>query len=279
MDYPRVSDDAHGRLTVFFDAGTSDTTKRTFLRYVNHQLELMAFNDSVQRERVYQCSCGYPEPIPRSAVEWRLKRGETSAICNACGRHIPLDSLAEQTAQLDRAVEHQIVESDAERERQRRLSVLSERERGAEYDVFLSYNSRDRAEVTQLAQRLRDQGILPWFDRDEMLPGTPVVPTLEHMLDRIPCAAVIVGPHALGPWHEEEYRTLTQRRIERRADGHRRLRVIPVLLPGVVELPPFLRGIVHVDLRPDRDRTDQEEFKRLVQAILSVRAPERTNAS
>jgi hypothetical protein len=55
--------------------------------------------------------------------------------------------------------------------------------------------------------------------------------------------------------------------------------VIPVLLPGVVELPPFLRGIVHVDLRPGGDRTDHEEFKRFVQAILSVRAPERTDAS
>jgi hypothetical protein len=55
--------------------------------------------------------------------------------------------------------------------------------------------------------------------------------------------------------------------------------VIPVLLSGVVELPPFLRGIVHVDLRPGRDQTDHEEFKRPVQAILSVRAPERTGAS
>jgi small GTP-binding protein len=278
MDYPRVSDDAHGRLTVFFDAGTSDTTKRTFLRYVNHQLELMAFSGSVQRERVYQCSCGYPEPIPRSAVEWRLKRGETTAICNVCGRHIPLDSLAEQTTHLDRVVEHQIAESDAERERQRRLSVLSERERGGEYDVFLSYNSQDRTEVIQLAQRLRDHGVLPWFDRDELLPGTRFVPELERMLERIPCAAVIVGPHAFGPWHEHEYYTVIQRELERRHDGRRRLRVIPVLLPGAVEPPPFLRGLVRADFRAAGDGTDREEFKKLVQAILTVRAPERTDA-
>jgi hypothetical protein len=276
MDYPRPSDDAHGRLIVFFGAATSLTTKLIFLRYVNRQLEIMAFSGSLQRERVYYCHCGYCEPIPRAAVEWRIKGGKHTVICSGCGGHLHLDTLAEQSARLDHVVEQQIEESDAERERQRRLSVMTERERGSECDVFLCHNSREKFEVVRLANRLREHGILPWLD-NEMLPGTSIVTALEEIVDRIPCAAIIVGPHALGRWQEAEYHALVERLLGRRSDERHRVRVIPVLLPGVVDVPPFLRSLVCVDFRVSDGLDDRAQFRRLVDAIVSVRAPERVD--
>jgi small GTP-binding protein len=277
MDYPRPSDDAHGQLTVFFDAGASQPTKLTFLRYVNRQLELLAFASSLRRDDVYRCDCGYPDPVPPAAVAWRLQRGERTVICIGCGRHLPLGTLADQSTRLDGAVEQQIAASDAERERQRRLSVMTERQRGAEYDVFLCHNSQEKAEVKRLADRLRDQGVLPWLDEEQLIAGTSLVAALEDVLDRIPCAAVIVGPHALGAWHEREYHALVQRLLAWRADARHRLRVIPVLLPGAAEPPPFLRSLVHVDFRGAAGLDDRTQLTRLLHAILTARTPERVD--
>ena len=65
-----------------------------------------------------------------------------------------------------------------------------------------------------------------------------------------------------------------QRYIEDRDEqGRRRVRVVPVLLPGVPrepQLPAFLRGFDLVDLRthgPD----DRDQIRRLVAAILGDR--------
>ena len=36
------------------------------------------------------------------------------------------------------------------------------------YDIFLSYASEDKPRVEMLAERLRDKGVLVWFDQWEI---------------------------------------------------------------------------------------------------------------
>jgi len=51
------------------------------------------------------------------------------------------------------------------------------------YDAFLSYNTKDRAAVEAIALYLKDKaGMKVFFDRWEMIPGTPVQETLERTL-------------------------------------------------------------------------------------------------
>ncbi|MFE8604952.1 WD40 domain-containing protein [Archangium violaceum] len=80
VDYPDLTDEGRGRFTVFFEPTTGIGTKLTFLRYVTRQLEAMAYQGTVERERIYQCDqCG--KVIPTEDVEWRRgKGGEDSTL-------------------------------------------------------------------------------------------------------------------------------------------------------------------------------------------------------
>lgn len=271
VDYPDPSNDSLGRLTVFFDPETSRTTKLTFLRYINQQIERNSLEASVRRERIYQCWCGYV--IPQEAIAQRKARGETTAICPNCGRRPSIDDLAEQSAYSDSITEEQIQLSDEERERHKRLVVFDERERGAEFHVFLCHNIKDKPEVRSLAEKLREQGILPWIDEQGILTGEKFIPELEKVIDEAPAAAVIVGAHWLGPWQQQEYYAFLQRFVEYREEkGRRRLSLIPVLLPGASaepELPAFLRGFNWVDFRQQDGLENRKQMRLLIRAILA----------
>jgi len=267
VDQPDPLDDTAGLLTVFFDADAAKTTKLTFLRYVNRQLTDMAFRGSVRRERVFQCSCGYV--IPPDAVEKRRRRKESTAICPDCGRHSPLDDLAEQSAHPDEEVDRGIERSADELARQRRLAVLPDRESAREFHVFLCHNSRDKPDVRRLAAHLREQGVLPWIDEEGLLAGDTFVAELERAIEAAPAVAICVGPNAMGKWQKQEYYAFVQRFVESRETSGRRCRLIPVLLPGASsepDLPPFLRGAQWVDLRKGID--DRAALRKLVRGIL-----------
>jgi hypothetical protein len=245
IERPEAWNDARGRLTVFFDKATSTITKLTFLRYVNHQLEELAFSGTLARERIYQCECGYV--IPSDAIARRREAGEKTAICPSCGRRPPIDDLAAETARRDRAVEEQLEASAKERGRQQRLAVLDQRERGAEFHVFLCHNSRDKPEVRKLAAALREQGILPWIDEEGLKAGDHVMSALERTLAEARAIAVCIGPNAVGRWQHFEYGAAFQRMVEE--PSGQKPRLIPVLLPGAGAVPLFLRGLNWVDLR------------------------------
>jgi small GTP-binding protein len=271
MDYPNPANDALGRLTVFFDEVTSRATKLTFLRYVNRQLDTMALTDSIRRERLYQCSsCGYL--IPQDAVEKRKVRRETTAVCPVCTHHTSIDDLAEQSALTDTKVEEQVEYTKGVFERERRLATLNEREQGAEYHIFLCHNSKDKPDVRLLAAKLREEGIVSWLDENGILAGQQFVPELERVIEETPAVAVIIGPHWLGRWQQQEYYAFLQRFVEYREEREkRRLRLIPVLLPGAPsrpELPVFLKGFNWVDFRKEAGLENREQMQRLIAAIL-----------
>ncbi|MEH2182973.1 TIR domain-containing protein [Nostoc sp.] len=130
------------------------------------------------------------------------------------------------------------------------------------FDVFLCHNSEDKPAVIKIAQKLRELGILPWFDQWELRPGFSWQKSLEMQIEQIKSAAVFVGKSGVGPWQEMELRAFLEEFV------HRGLPVIPVLLPDApsfVELPVFLRGITWVDFREE----DSEEIalRRLIWGI------------
>jgi CHASE3 domain sensor protein len=137
------------------------------------------------------------------------------------------------------------------------------------FDVFLSHNSRDRAVVERIAQRLKQAGVEPWLDKWSLTPGGEWQRELGHGLDASLACAVFVGPHDLGAWELQELAVVLDRAARQRS-----FRLFPVLLPGVAEpfdpnhLPHFLRARTWVDFRRGGD--DERALQDLIHAVKGV---------
>jgi hypothetical protein len=132
------------------------------------------------------------------------------------------------------------------------------------FDVFLSYNSDDRAEVRTIAKYLQSAGLLPWIDEDELRPGRDWMSQLQLDIERVASCAVVVGRSGLGPWQGVETKSALQLFV----DKH--LAVVPVLLPtcsAEPQLPIFLRSFGWVDFR----KLDPDPIGQLVRAVQAIR--------
>jgi hypothetical protein len=136
------------------------------------------------------------------------------------------------------------------------------------FDVFLCYNSADRAAVERIAEQLEERGVRPWFDKWELIPGRSWQQALATQIKKTKSAAVFVGKAGMGPWHQIETEALLRQFADRRCP------VIPVLLPGFTEkpdLPGFLGNIEWVDF----NKPDDEPTERLISGITGHRRPRR----
>lgn len=115
-----------------------------------------------------------------------------------------------------------------------------------QFDCFLSHNSKDKPAVRELADALRQRGLKPCLDEDELIPGRDWQEALEDIIGILKAAAVLVGKDGIGPWQAPEMRACLQRCVQKG------MHVIPVLLPEAPdqpELPIFLTNYTWVDLR------------------------------
>jgi len=99
------------------------------------------------------------------------------------------------------------------------------------FDVFLSYNSEDRAAVERVAERLRCERVEAWWDRWHLTPGGSWQAEIVAGLAASKACAVVVGPAGLGDWAREELAVALDRAAKERA-----FRLFMVLLPGAPEL-------------------------------------------
>ena len=106
-----------------------------------------------------------------------------------------------------------------------------------EFDVFLSHNSSDKAQVRALKDLLLGFELKPWFDEDELRPGISWQPLLEEGVRASKSIAVLIGPDGLGPWEREEMEAALTLAVRDKRP------IIPVRLPGCTNppgLPLFL---------------------------------------
>lgn len=133
------------------------------------------------------------------------------------------------------------------------------------YDVFLSYNSKDRVVVERLARKFRDDERLKvWFDSWKLIPGTPWQEALEVGLKESNVVVVFIGESGFGNWENEEMRAAISTQVLEPTRN-----VIPVLLPGanenVLKEKIFLNRNTWVDFREGLD--DKIAFRRLVSGV------------
>jgi TIR domain-containing protein len=137
----------------------------------------------------------------------------------------------------------------------------------ARYDVFLSHATPDKPVVEELARILRMQGIEPWLDVWNLIPGEPWQEAIEEALESCASCAVCIGPSGTGPWQNEEMRAAIERRVSGKGEP---FRVIPVLLPNSMRgepsrLPSFLRSTTWVEFRETLN--DEKVLHRLMAGI------------
>lgn len=140
------------------------------------------------------------------------------------------------------------------------------------FDVFLAHNNNDKALIELIAKELRYRDIKPWLDNEQIRPGRWFQGEIQDAIRQVKSAAIFIGTNGLGKWQEVELRTLISICVEKD------IPVIPVLLPGVSNLPPellFLREMNWVkfsDSIYDKNAIDKLEWG------ITGKKPEQDNA-
>ena len=256
----RTPEEGKGEFTLFFDQAASEETRYHFEEYIRVHLERYAAPGTIARQRIFVCSqCN--NPFHEQQVAFALKLGHKSLLCPICRIEVPL---LDREARLPRTPESLVPQMDrAANERaeyEAAKSVIQGKTETQDFDVFLCYNGEDRAAVREMGERLKAQGVLPWFDEWELRPGLPWQPLLEQQIGRIKSAAVFIGKSGVGPWQDMELRAFLNQFVKRKCP------VIPVILvdaPSTPQLPLFLEGMTWVDFR----KQDPNPMKRLIWGI------------
>ena len=103
-----------------------------------------------------------------------------------------------------------------------------------QFDVFLAHSSKDKPLIRQIYRKLKEVGISPWLDEEEIAPGTKFQDEIQQAIGRIKTAAIFFGQGGLGRWQALELKSFISQCVRRD------IPVIPVLLPGVEEIPEEL---------------------------------------
>ncbi len=240
--YLREIEEGRGQLVLFFDEAASEETRYLFEYYVQEHLERWALPDSVERRRIFVCQD--PEcatAISEEQASKRRNKGFMSIRCPVCEQEVSLRDREDRLAtprpakiiEMDRA-------ADVQRQRDMAISVLQGKVETKDFDVFLAHNSVDKPQIRVIAEELKQRGLYPWLDEQDLRPGSPTQDEIERVLSSIPVVAVFVGPNGPGPWESIEARVAMSLYVKKK------LRVIPVLLPGIEkepELPLFLKEL------------------------------------
>ncbi len=131
-----------------------------------------------------------------------------------------------------------------------------------EFKVFLAHNSLDKPFVRIIAEELKRFDINSWLDEEEILAGQNFQSAIEQAISKVNSAAICIGHAGFGRWQVLELRAFIEQCVERQ------IPVIPVLLPGVSEIPEssvFLRQFNWVSFKDSID--DEAALIKLVQGI------------
>jgi predicted ATP-binding protein involved in virulence len=124
--------------------------------------------------------------------------------------------------------------------------MISDYNKNKKFDVFLFYNSDDKTIVEDIAIKLKEIGLSPWFDEWELRPGFPWQNTIEEQIENIKSVCVFIGKSGMGHWQDMEQKAFIQQFVNRKCP------VIPVILEDCIkdqEVPSFLKGMTIVDFR------------------------------
>ena len=231
------SDGGYGTISVFFEKGAPVESKLLFLRFIHEHIKRRMSPEFFKRERIYRCPACEEEVENKRAVQVRLKKGLKTILCQFCSAEIRLIDLLEEKFG-DPELMNLVHGLDKEVEENKRLAVSRITEKAkefTEFDVFLAHNSVDKPLVRAIGEELKQRQLRPWFDEDQIPPGRWFQDFIQEAIPRVKCAAIFLGNSGLGNWETLELRIFISQCVDRG------IPVIPVLLPGISEVPEELR--------------------------------------
>jgi small GTP-binding protein len=253
-------------LQISFDNNTPIAIRQGFIEFVAKHLESKSEPGQVTRRYAYYCSnVKCRNPFEDRVVKARLEAKQKYLICPICEAKTPLvDLLSPITAAAETVARQMDINAKTGRKRITAAWVIKGKKAEGKFDVFLSHNSKDKAEVEKIAKRLQTVGLRPWLDKWNLAAGDTISDALEKAIKTIPCAVLCFGPADVGNWHLMEIRAYVEAWAKKEA------RMIPLILPGVEkppELPLFVRQTLWVDMRTWQKEND-DGFYLLVCGIL-----------
>lgn len=124
--------------------------------------------------------------------------------------------------------------------------VMEESDGRENYDLLLSYDHRDAEAAYHIRAQLQEKNLRVWMDEVGVERDPGRIHVVEETLRHARCAAVLVGPHGVGPFQEPEVEcALAESR-------NRDLLLVTILLPGAQDesqLGPDLRHCTCLDFR------------------------------
>ena len=121
-----------------------------------------------------------------------------------------------------------------------------------QFDVFLCHNSKDKSLVRKISDQLKVRGLNPWLDEEGISGGDGFMKRIQKVIVNVESALIFFGEHGEGKWQEIEIDVCYSRYVDKK------LKVIPVLLPGVEEVPEnqqFLRRLQWIKFSHPLDKT------------------------
>jgi hypothetical protein len=127
--------------------------------------------------------------------------------------------------------------------------------------IFLSYSSKDRQNVSRLAQDLKDKGFRVWMDEWNIKVGDPITQKIESGLKDCDFLAVWLTKNSVSSgWVEREWQTKYHEEVAKK-----KVMVLPLLAENC-QLPPLLSDKKYADFRQDY----YIGFSQLVKTLSSV---------
>jgi hypothetical protein len=134
-----------------------------------------------------------------------------------------------------------------------------------EYDVFLSYSSKDKKTVHDLAERLKKDGLRVWLDAWAIKPGDSIPLKIQHGVEQSRTLLMCMSPAYFdSEWGKVEHLTLLFR-----DPTNAQRRFIPLLIEDC-NPPDIIAQFAHIDWRM---RTD-DDYAKLLAACREENAEE-----
>ncbi len=142
-----------------------------------------------------------------------------------------------------------------------------------EFDVFLAHNSKDKPFVRVIANELEQRGLKPWLDEKQIPPGRLFQDEIQQAIPVVKSAAIFIGSQGLGAWQTWELKALISQCVKKN------IPVIPVLLPGVNDLPKHLVFLEQLSWITFSEGIDDENALDLLEWGITGQKPEKISKS
>lgn len=123
--------------------------------------------------------------------------------------------------------------------------------------IFLSYSSKDKFFVRELAERLKSYGVKVWLDEVELNIGDSLTEKIGTAIEEADYLGIVLSKNSIDSvWVQKELQVAMQKELK-----EKRVVVIPLLLEPV-DIPPFLKDKKYADF------TDSTKYEKTLPLVL-----------